>query len=171
MREHLSRSLIDEPISRRTLLRTGAVAVAAAAGLPLSRAAGASAAAASRIANVRVSHDHYGVHIEPFVAANPRHPRQLLAACQASHTANPEFIASYLSLDAGATWRNGGLPRPPAGKPPAGDDVTVAFDPHGRGYVCASATGSSSTWAIPRMVVRSTMDWPPPYDRPVHHSP
>ena len=53
------------------------------------------------------------------------------------------MIATYLSFDAGATWRNGGLLPPPAGKPAAGDDVTVAFDPHGRGYVCATATGSS----------------------------
>jgi hypothetical protein len=146
MSEQISSALI----SRRTLLRRGAAAAAVVAGLPLgSWPTGASVAEGARrlarrgIANVRVSRDHYGVHIEPFVAANPRHPRQLLAACQASHSANPEFIATYLSLDAGATWRNGGLPQPPRGKFPAGDDVTVAFDPHGRGYVCASATGRS----------------------------
>jgi hypothetical protein len=146
MSEYIASALI----SRRTLLRRGAVAAAAAAGLPLTawatRATAVEATERPRrtgIANVRVSHDHYGVHIEPFVAANPRHPGQLLAACQASHTANPQFIATYLSFDAGASWRNGGLPRPPAGKPPAGDDVTVAFDRRGRGYVCASATGDS----------------------------
>lgn len=137
-------------ISRRTLLGVGTAAVAAAAGLPLiSRATRATrqpprTGIASAIANVRVSSDNYGVHIEPFLAANPRYPRQLFAACQASHTANPEFIATYLSADAGATWRSGGLPQPPAGKAPAGDDVTVAFDPHGRGYLCASATSGSN---------------------------
>src|SRR5262249_2616774 len=83
------------------------------------------------------SHDHYGVHIEPSVAANPRHPRQLLAACQASPTAEPRFIATYLSFDGGATWHNGALPRPPAGHAPPSVDLTVAFDSHGRGYLCA----------------------------------
>ena len=137
-------------ISRRTLLRRGAAAAALVAGVPLSSLATRTrtAEAAGRrglngITNVRVSNDRYGVHVGPSVAANPRHPRQLLAACQAAPTGNPQVIATYLSFDAGATWQNGGLPRPPAGKPRAGDDVTVAFDPHGRGYVCASATGSS----------------------------
>src|SRR5215471_19068617 len=127
MSEHISSALV----SRGTLLRRGAAAVAAVAGLPLTslatRATAAEPAARLQqgvIANVRVNHDHYGVHIEPFVAANPRNPRQLLAACQASHTATSVFIATYLSLDGGATWRNGALPRPPVGKLPAGDDVT-----------------------------------------------
>ena len=104
MSEHISAALI----SRRTLLRGGA---AAAAAVPLaSRATWAAATEATRrarrtgIANVRVSHDHYGVHIEPSVAANPRNRRHLLAACQASPTANPEFIATYLSSDGGASY-------------------------------------------------------------------
>jgi hypothetical protein len=92
---------------------------------------------------VHVSHDDYGVHVEPSLAANPSDPRQLLAACQASYTANPQFIATYLSFDAGATWRNGALPKSPAGKPRAGDDVTVTFDQQGRGYLCATATGDT----------------------------
>jgi hypothetical protein len=47
---------------------------------------------------------------------------------------------TYTSSDGGASWQNGGLPpRPAAG--PAGDDVTVAFDAHGRGYVCATRSG------------------------------
>src|SRR5262249_7971882 len=83
------------------------------------------------------------VHIEPSVAANPRHPRQLLAACQASPTAEPRFIATYLSFDAGATWHNGALPRPPAGQAPPSDDVTVAFDSHGRGYLCATRASNT----------------------------
>src|SRR5215831_14851324 len=132
MSEHLS----SPRISRRSLLRGGAAA-ALAAGLPPAVWAARWPPGAG-IANVRVSHDHYGVHIEPSVAANPRHPRQLLAACQASPTANPQFIATYLSFDAGATWENGVLPQPLAGQAPLSDDVTVAFDPRGRGYLCAS---------------------------------
>ena len=90
-------------------------------------------------ANVRVGDDRYGVHVEPSVAANPQHPLQLLAACQVSPTADPQFIASYLSFDGGASWQNGGLPRLPAGAAKTGDDVTVAFDGLGRGYVCATS--------------------------------
>jgi hypothetical protein len=144
MSEHVS----SPRISRRSLLRGGAAAAAVAVvGLPLSscttRRHGTAATSSTAttpastgrrpggIGNVHVSRDHYGCHIEPSVAANPRHPRQLLAACQASHTANPQFIATYLSFDAGATWQNGALPQPPAHQAPASDDVTVAFDPAG----------------------------------------
>ncbi len=159
MSEHLS----PARISRRSLLR-GTAAAAVAAGLPLSsctsgrpptsgRSSGTGTANVHvgdhHIANVHVSDDQYGFHVEPSVAANPRHPRQLLAACQVSHTAHdyrygpgPEFIATYLSVDGGASWRSGGLPQLPAGTGETrerGDDVTVAFDPHGRGYVCATA--------------------------------
>jgi hypothetical protein len=93
-------------------------------------------------ANLRVSHDRYREHVGPSVAANPRHPAQLLVACQGS-PAPPEFIATYLSFDGGASWQNGGLPPQPAAGP-AGDDVTVAFDAHGRGYICATRSGHGS---------------------------
>src|SRR5262249_56075583 len=92
-------------------VRRGGAAAAVAAGLPPSlwaagRPPGTGTTGRPRgagIANVHVSHDHYGVHIEPSVAANPRHPRQLLAACQASPTAEPRFIATSLSFPAAAT--------------------------------------------------------------------
>lgn len=94
-------------------------------------------------ANVRVTHDGYREHVGPSVAANPRHPRHLLVACQASPVI-PERIVTYLSFDAGASWRSGGVPpEPEAG--PAGDDVTVAFDSHDRGYVCATRSGHGPT--------------------------
>ena len=145
MSEHITEDLV----SRRSLLRGGAAA-AAAAGVALTssacRATGAMAAEARDIANVRVDHDHYGAHVGPTLAANPRQPRHLLTACQTAHGAlgNPDFVTTYLSLDAGATWQNGGVPEAPAGKAAAGDDVNVAFDPHGRGYVVATATASSN---------------------------
>jgi hypothetical protein len=82
------------------------------------------------------------VHVGPSLAANPRDPRQLLVACQAS-PAFPEKVVTYVSSDGGASWQSGGLPpRPAAG--PAGDDVTVAFDAHGRGYICATRSGHVS---------------------------
>jgi hypothetical protein len=123
----------------------------------------------SGIANVHVSHDHYAVHIEPSVAANPRHPRQLLAACQASPTANPQFIATYLSFDAGATWENGALPQPPAHQASPGDDVTVAFDPQGRGYLCA--TRASNTPGGRAMFVWRTDDGGRSFSAPVALAP
>src|SRR5215468_7584033 len=137
----MSEQLSSPRISRHSLLRGGAAAALAAGLPPALWAAGRPPRAG--IANVHVSHDHYGVHIEPSVAANPRHPRQLLAACQASPTANPQFIATYLSFDAGATWHNGALPRPPEGQAPPSDDVTVAFDPQGRGYLCATRASNT----------------------------
>jgi hypothetical protein len=157
MSEHLWLPRTGYQISRRSLFRGGLAATALvalpsceSAGSPHStaspRSAGSpdSTASLARVgANVRVSHDHYGVHVEPSVAANPRHPRQLLAACQASPTADPQFIATYLSFDAGASWQNGGLPPQPAAGP-AGDDVTAAFDSHGRGYLCATRAGHGS---------------------------
>ena len=178
MSEHLS----SPRISRRSLLRGGAAAAVVAAALPLPACAAGlddpsvtgstattppSTGRPSRagIANIHVSHDHYGVNIEPSVAVNPRHPRQLLAACQASHTANPQFIATYLSFDAGATWENGALPQPPAGQAPASDDVTVAFDPQGRGYLCA--TRASNTPGGRAMFVWRTDDGGRSFSAPV----
>jgi hypothetical protein len=144
MSEYLQQQWIERAISRRTLLR-GGVTVAAVAALPSSAAGRAVRAsiADGGIANVRVSRDRYGVHVGPSLAANPLDPRQLLVACQAATTGNPDRIATYISLDAGATWQSGGQLSHPAGKPPAGDDVTVAFDPQGRGYLSATGTGGS----------------------------
>jgi hypothetical protein len=93
-------------------------------------------------ANVRVSRDRYGDHVGPSLAANPLHPSQLLVACQGSPF-TPEFIVTYLSVDAGASWHGGGMPAQPAAGP-AGDDVTVAWGGNGRGYVCAARSGHGS---------------------------
>ncbi len=140
MNEDVWAPLVEKPISRRALLR-GGVAAAALAAFP-SRAAGQVPGAGLR--NVRVSHDRYRVHVGPSLAANPRDPRQLLVACQAAPTGNPDLIATYLSLDGGVSWRDGGHLSHPAGKPAAGDDVTVAFDPQGRAYVSATGTGGTN---------------------------
>jgi hypothetical protein len=168
----MSEHLWSPRISRRGLLRGGAAAALAAGLPPAAWAAGrppgtgtAGRPPGAGLANVHVSHDHYGVHIEPSVAANPRHPRQLLAACQASPTANPWFIATYLSFDAGATWQNGALPQPPAGQAPPSDDVTVAFDPRGRGYLCA--TRASNTPGGRAMFVWRTDDGGRSFSSPV----
>src|SRR5258708_7100775 len=151
MSEHQSLPRTDHQISRRSLLRGGVAATALAAlpscdgaGSPHSTGSPHTAGPPARAgANVRVSHDRYREHVGPSVAVNPRDPRQLLAACQAS-PATPESIVTYLSFDGGANWQDGGLPPQPAAGP-AGDDVTVACDAHGRGYLCATRSGHGSS--------------------------
>jgi hypothetical protein len=151
---------VNGPVSRRSVLLGGAAAAALSAlsvcdrtaSSPATAGAAPSAtasAAASPAANVRVSRDRYGDHVGPSLAANPRSPGELLVACQGSPF-TPEFIVTYRSADAGATWHPGGQPPQPAAGP-AGDDVTVAFGGNGRGYVCAarSAHGANVTAANP----------------------
>src|SRR4051794_32361592 len=140
-------------LSRRALVRgTGAAAALSAAGLPLSSCTtGQPRATAPSVpapqpsgtggGNVRVSNGAYGVHVEPSVAVNPANSRQLLAACQVSPGADPEFVAAYLSSDAGATWHIGGPLALPRDSARTADDVTVAFDARGRGYACATTNG------------------------------
>jgi hypothetical protein len=133
--------MTDDLVSRRSLLRGGAAAAGLAA---LSSCHGTASPASARpsstvAANVRVSRDRYREHVGPSLAASPRHPHQLLVACQGSPF-TPEFILTYLSVDAGASWHMGGMPAQPSAGP-AGDDVTVAFGGDGRGYVCAARSG------------------------------
>jgi hypothetical protein len=128
-------------ISRRSLLGCAAAsATVVAAGLPRPAFA---ADGEGRPLNIRVSQDGYGTHAEPCLAVNPVDPRNLLGACMVGPSTVTEFIASYASFDGGVTWRsNGALPLP-AGTVSA-DDVTVAFDRAGRGFVCAMATSGLS---------------------------
>jgi hypothetical protein len=144
MSDPLSPSRTDDRMSRRRLLSGGAAAAALAALPSCTSTASRVSAATSPMAgaNVRVSDDRYRDHVGPSLAANPRYPRQLLAACQGSPM-TPEFIVTYLSFDGGASWQSGGVPPQPAAGP-AGDDVTVAFDGRGRGYVCAARSGHGS---------------------------
>ncbi len=118
MSDQFSLPPTDGLISRRSLLRGGVAATALAALSSCDSAVSAPSSPApakpsSRAGlNVRVSRDRYRVHVGPSVAANPRHPRQLLAACQGSPF-TPEFIVTYLSVDGGASWQNGGRPAQP----------------------------------------------------------
>jgi hypothetical protein len=137
-------SRIDDLVSRRSLLRAGTAAAALAA-LPSCDRPGPAIPIGPppmAVKNVRVSRDRYRDHVGPSLAASPGHPRQLLVACQGSPF-TPEFILTYVSADAGASWHAGGRPPQPAAGP-AGDDVTVAFGGDGRGYVCAARSGHGS---------------------------
>ena len=75
----------------------------------------ARAGSAAAVANVRVSRDQYREHVGPSLAANPRHPRQLLAACQGSPF-TPEFIVTYRLADGRRELAAGGMPRAARGR-------------------------------------------------------
>jgi len=90
-----------------------------------------------------VSHDAYTAHAEPSLAANPRDPHNLLGAAQLIGV-GPTVLGTFASYDGGRSWHdNGPLPMPPGTV--TGDDVKVAFDAHGTGFVCAMATPSLSS--------------------------
>jgi hypothetical protein len=90
---------------------------------------------------VQVSNDQFGAHVEPSVAANPRNPRNLLAASRVFQ-GQARDLATYTSFDGGLTWQCNGLLPGSA----LGDDanVTVTFDQVGRGYVSGVVTGSAA---------------------------
>jgi hypothetical protein len=87
---------------------------------------------------IQVSHDRYPAHAEPSLAVNPRNPRNLLGAAQLFGP-RQNTVGTFVSLDGGQTWRdNGSLPLPRGTN--WADDVTVAFDAGGTGFVAAMAT-------------------------------
>ena len=132
---------LRQTISRRPLLG-GAATSAAVAATGLSRPAFAVGRGA-RPVNVRVSHDGVRTHVEPCLASNPVAPHNLLGACMVGTSTLPMLIATYVSFDGGASWRsNGALPLP--ADTVIADDVTVAFNSAGRGFVCAMATSEAS---------------------------
>jgi hypothetical protein len=93
--------------------------------------------------NVRVSDDAFAAHIEPSVAANPRDPRNLLAACRV-FLGTAIGIATYVSFDGGQNWRSNGLL--PGLVPDFDGNAVVAFDGLGHGFVC----GIEATTEQPR---------------------
>lgn len=96
------------------------------------------------IPNVQVSDESGLAHVEPSVAVNPANPHNLLAATQLvpASEKEPTLIGAYTSFDGGKTWQDVGPLHFPAGTN-TGDDVTVAFDAEGHGFVCAMATSES----------------------------
>jgi hypothetical protein len=89
--------------------------------------------------NVQVSHG--GIpgrgHSEPWLAVNPRNPRNLLAVCMWGPNA-------YVSFDGGLSWRSGGVLRLPPQT--GGGNVSAAFDATGRGFVCGSFGSAVLVW-------------------------
>lgn len=147
---------VGYPVPRRAVL-AGPLAVGALAWAR--RLAGPAAAQtngqlADGPANVRVSRDAFTMHAEPSLAANPRDPRNLLAACMVWQ-AGQRGLASYASFDAGRTWHGNGLL--PGVAPAYDGDVTVAFDGQGTGYVSGWA-GSRAHVQRSRVCLWRTVD-------------
>jgi hypothetical protein len=150
-------------LSRRALLeRSAALAALIAIGELPTKARASESARAPR--NRRVSRDTFTHHAEPFLAVNPRDPRNLLGACIAIPASGRSLLATYASFDGGATWQNNGaLPDSQGGR-----DPTVAFDSAGRGYVCGNTTGVSlwrtadggRTFDAPAIVTAEKSDHP-----------
>lgn len=105
-----------------------------AAGTAASGEPAAWTSAASVPMNTQVSVDAFAAHIEPSLAVNHRDPRNLLAACRVFQD-SLIGLATYVSFDAGLTWHGNGLL--PGVVPDFDGNASVAFDGHGRGYVCA----------------------------------
>ena len=98
-------------------------------------------------ANVRVSHGRYQAYGEPYLAVNPRNPRNLLGAAQCINGSSLPVPCTFDSLDGGVTWHdNGALPLPAGDK--GGGDVSVAFTARGTGFVAAHAGRDGSARAI-----------------------
>jgi hypothetical protein len=136
-------------MSRRQLLAAAGAGVAAAA---VGTQPEPAAAARRPVAGVvRVSGDGFGLHAEPCVAANPRNPQQLLAACMVGPVGRDETIAAYATFDGGRSWHSHGPLTMPPGISYA-NDVTVGYDQLGHGYVCAMGTSGQSPDGLDRGV-------------------
>ena len=85
---------------------------------------------------VQVTADRFGGHVEPDVAVDPRHPSNVLGACQFERGRRQRLPGTFASFDGGRTWRDNGLLPLPRGYE-EGADTTVGFARDGRGYVVA----------------------------------
>ena len=120
--------------------------------------------------NVQVSHGRYQAYGEPYLAVNPRNPRNLLGAAQCINGGALPILnggalpipCTFASFDGGRTWReNGPLPLPPGDR--VGGDVTVAFTSQGTGLVASHA---GAGWAVDSVLVWRTGDGGRSFGRP-----
>lgn len=94
------------------------------------------ASASGRGGTVQVTVDRFLGHVEPDVAVNPRNHSNLLGACQYETGTRQRLPGTFVSFDAGRSWRDNGLLPPPPGYE-QGADTTVGFDRAGTGYITA----------------------------------
>jgi hypothetical protein len=114
--------------------------------IPLLLTAGTSTAPSPGVrgvlTNIRVTHDRYPAHVEPFLAVNPRNSHNLLGVSQLIVPDSSDTLGTFFSFNDGRTWHdNGPLPLPFIRA--SGTDVTVAFGARGAGFTCATALGGS----------------------------
>ncbi|MBV9280251.1 MAG: exo-alpha-sialidase [Chloroflexi bacterium] len=113
--------------------------------------------------NVRVSHGHYQAYGEPYLATNPRNPRNLLGAAQCINGSVLPLPCTFVSFDGGASWQeNGPLPLPGGDK--GGGDVTVGFNAQGMGLIASHA---GTGWNVDTVVVWRTQNGGRSFSRPV----
>lgn len=98
----------------------------------------------SSLANVRVSDDQYKVHVEPYLAVNPRDPRNLLATAQVFNQMSERAPVTFVSFDGGKSWHESGV-LPMSATYTTGTDLVVAFTPQGIGFIVARLDGPGST--------------------------
>ncbi len=95
-------------------------------------------------ANVRVSNDSYPAHASPYVAVNPRNPRNVLGTAlllqpnpaypSHSNAATIDHIGTFFSMDGGMNWRDNGPLPVPAGFIESYDEG-LAFNAQGTAFV------------------------------------
>ncbi|MBO0781562.1 MAG: exo-alpha-sialidase, partial [Ktedonobacteraceae bacterium] len=136
--------------SRRHLLYCTCTTIATGAVLLGYRSPALAQPVASRPTNVQVSHDNYPTHAEPYLALNPRQPRNLLGAAMLMGPQHiPTLPGTFSSFDGGRTWQDTGpLPLPPNTN--YGNDVTAAFNASGTAFVCSMCTVQNSDGSISR---------------------
>ena len=86
--------------------------------------------------NVRVTDDRFVAHAEPYLAVNPRDPRNLLGATQYLNGSALALAGTFVSFNGGRSWRDDGpLPMPSGFSTSL--DVTIVFDTAGNAVVAA----------------------------------
>ena len=143
-------------LSRRGLVRgTTAAAALAAAGLPLTscttkdrrprrRPPPDSAPPGTRARECPRQRRSVRRPCRAVGSVNPGNRRQLLAACQVSPARTPSSSRRTSPSTRARPGAAAACHSFPADAERPGDDVTVAFDAHGRGYVCATSSGGGS---------------------------
>ena len=88
--------------------------------------------------NIQVSQGNYPGYASPFLAVNPRDPRNLLGAAWFRQTKTSVLvrIGTFVSFDGGTHWHENGLLPVPPGYGESVDE-TIAFNTEGTGFVTA----------------------------------
>jgi hypothetical protein len=136
---------------------------------------------------VRVDHDllasdtagEPGTHAEPYIAANPLNPNNLIAGCQQNRFSGggARALDYAVSFDGGQTWTEALLPNltvVSSGPWEKASDPWVAFGPGNRAYYSSllfnnstadnavgvsTSTDGGATWSAPVQVGRTSVDF------------